>query len=270
MSQYTDLLDAVNRLMVSVMANARADSAANMALAKVLSFTGPQTLVGADGTGLYAWPASVEVEIMPGYTRIVENLAHKTEREALLQHTGKGILVSGPGQIVSNVPVLFMGTEEMSLTSAPKIGTYGLLMMTGKHHATCMSNGAPEIPRLGPTTERLSDSVFLPGFLVGNDAMLLPPSSQPAIDTPSQIGPRSAESEVVHLRSIPGGFILGGTDIRLGGATANKPASGVGDKVALAPGVQTFLSAVAAFMGIPSPPDMNFCTITTGNPAVKV
>lgn len=262
-----DINTALMQLVSLLLQNARADSAANVLLCRVITPYAAKSVVNPD-TGLaYPWPASVDVQVVPWYTRRVENVALKRALEVPLQAVPGGLLVTGPEEKILNVPILFIGTEDLSLTSVPLPGSLGLLLLTGKHHGVTMSTGAPDQPRLAPTTERLSDSLFIPGFFSGVQAVTLPPEVQPAPGSMSQIGPRTIEGETTYLRKKPGGWILGGQSLQFGSPVAAKRASGVGDTVTLDPTILTFFAAVNAILGVPVPANPTG-TIATGSSAV--
>lgn len=270
-----DINVAIARFMEAILATARDQCAINMYMAQVTMYYGPRPLPGADGVGVYPWPPSVDLLILPLYTRVIEHMSHINPGEIPIGPVRGGYLVSGPETPVLSVPVLFVGGPELSLTEAPIPSvTRGLLFMMGKHHATVMSDGLPVVPRLGPSIERLSDSIFLPNFLVGTETAALPPDSAPLPGMPAQLGPRTAESTVVHLRRQPGGWILGGTNICLGTAAAASPVAKVGSTVTLDPTILAFFTAAsAAFttLGVPVPAPTNPTgTVSTGSPTIKV
>lgn len=276
MTDSPDLTVAVAAYTSALLGVARDQSAVNVYMAQVVMYYGPRALPGADGVGVYPWPPSVDVTILPLYTRTVAHVSHMKPGETPVGPVrGGGTLVAGPETPVQAVPVLFIGTGEMVLTEAPLPGvTRGLLFLMGKHHSTVFSDGLPMVPRLSATVERLSDSFFLPGFTVGTESLALPPDSAPMPGQPAQLGPRTAESVAVHLRRQPGGWILGGTDIRLGSVGALNPVAHVGSTVTLDPSILAFFaSASAAFntLGIPvAAPTNPSGTVSSGAPNVKV
>jgi hypothetical protein len=268
-----DLFVALQMFIRGLLATARDQSAINIYLAQVIAFYPPRTLQGADGFGLYPWPASVDVSVVPLYTRDVENLAQAKPTEVPLGQVRGGVRVQGPENLVSGVPVLYVGTSEATLTEPLLPGQRGLLLLSGKHHSTVISDGIPAPSQLAPSVERLSDSFFLPGFVVGVEAATLPPSCAPLPGMAAQLGPRTPEAEVVHLRRQPGGWILGGTDIRLGGVAAALGVGRLGDTCTLDASVIAFFANVSAALGtlgFPTPvPGSPTATITTASTAVK-
>jgi hypothetical protein len=269
-----DLFVALQMFIQGLLGTARDQSAINIYMAQVIAFYPPRVLAGADGFGVYPWPASVDVSVVPLYTRDVENLAQARPTEVPLGQVRGGVRLQGPENIVSGVPVLYVGTSELTMTEPLLPGQRGLLLLSGKHHSTVISDGIPVASHLVPSVERLSDSFFLPGFVIGVEAATLPPSCAPLTGMPAQLGPRTPEAEVVHLRRQPGGWILGGTDIRLGGVTAGLGGARLGDTCTLDPSVVAFMAAVSTALGtlgFPTPPPTSpTATITTASTVVKL
>jgi hypothetical protein len=268
-----DITVAIARFASLLLESARADSGANIKLAQVVQFYPPGALLGSDGKGVYAWPASVDVITVSLYTRVVQNVAHKGATEIPVGLHPGGTKVAGP-EVAQRVPVLFIGGLNMALTEPPLVGSYGLLLLTGKSHGTTIADGIPVPAALSISTERISDAFFLPGFLPGLACAALPPSTQPTPASMAQLGPRTAEAETTYLRKTPQGWALGAPQVQLGSVAAILGVARQTDTVGYSPEFAAFVTNVIAALGllgvvVAPPVGANVGLITGGSTVVK-
>lgn len=258
----------------ALVAIARSQSAPNARLSVVLKYHAPGLLIPASGGDPIPWPASVDVQPRGGRYRTIASVEQKSPGDTVVRKSPKGVLVQGPRPPVFRVPVLYLGGPAMTLTETPQPGSLGLLIMLGAHHGPQFSDGAETVSVLPPSTARTSDAVFLPGIVVGAEAVKLPPSSAPGYEAAAQLGPRSVDSETIYLRRLLLGWALGGDDVRLGSESAARAAAGVGDTASVGPGLAAFaanvVSALSSLGVVIAPLTGNVAVLNSGSPNVKV
>lgn len=258
-------LSTFARLFWSALAGA---CAPNLRLSRVTRYHPPGPLVAPDGSSL-PWPASVDVQPLTDYLLQPESAARLRSGERMKTAN----LAQGTWPEAHRIPVMFFGDERLALVSPPVVGSVGLLLLAGTHFAVSPAIGE-SVAVLPPSTARASDAVFIPGFVLGQAAAILPESVAPSASAAPTLAPRGAEAEVCHLTREGTSWTIAGTQVRLGGPTASTPVSGVGDNVDAGPALVTFAANVVAALtalGQPIAPlaPVGVGTISSGSSVVK-
>lgn len=218
-----DLAALVSTLVAAAMSNA----SPNALYSVVLAYYPP----GPWGTPPVPWPASVDVQPLPGYTKFRETLAEATDvGEVVLKPVPGGFLCAGAYKPVFRVPIDWPGTPSLTTTEPLFPGITGWLHLFGKNQGLTLSTGAPDIPEMQSNPLRLSDSRFSPTFLSGVMSLASGPSGQPQVGAFPQIGARDVTSETVFIRNTYVGWVLAGL-VQLGFTGVPLPINRTGDSL---------------------------------------
>lgn len=222
---------------------------------------------GPVGAPPVAWPASVDVQSLPAYRRRVESLTQVQPGE--VPDDGG---VYGPFPIAQRIPVWWPGVPGLTLTEPLPVGTFGLVLVAGKHQGDTFSTGAASVPELAPNPLRLSDAVFLPGgALPGVLAAALPPGAQPAEGETARLGPASAAAATAYLALAGMAWTLAGQAVKLGGEAAalgvarqTDPVNAEAALITYMTGLETLLAGIGLVVATP------FASLFTTNPTGRI
>lgn len=189
-----------------------------------------------------ALPATVDVLPLPRYLRRIEAPGHIRPGEIPLGPA----LVSGAYPIAQRICVVWPGVPSLQTAEPLLPGGLGFLHLMGKNHADCLSIGGPADPEFAPNPLRVSDAVFVPGFVSGLVSSTLPPEARGGVGTMPQIGPADARAVSTFIRLLGTGWSIGGTAVKLGGDAAALGVGRVGDPVGASPAMLAYMQALEA------------------------
>lgn len=194
---------------------------------------------GPAGLPPVPWPASVDCQSLPAINRRLEAPGEIRPGEV---PTGTDT-VTLPFPLAQRIPVFWPGVPGLTLTEPLLPGTFGLILVAGKHLADTMSTGAPGVPELPPNVLRLSDAVFLPCAAMPGVLAALAPQIQEG--SAPQLSPASALAATVFLRLLGSAWTLAGSQINLGDGAVLGVARST-DPVIAAPDLVAYMTALEA------------------------
>ena len=223
---------------------------------------------GPAGLPPVPWPASVDVQSLPTYRRRPESLSQIQPGEA---PDGPSTLV-GPYPLAERIPVWWPGVPGLTLTEPLPVGSFGLILLAGKHQADTFSTGAPGTPELPPNPLRLSDAVFLPGgALPGVLAAALPPGAAPQVGQAPRLGPAGPTAATAYLALAGLVWTLAGQALKLGGEAATLGVARQTDPVNAEAALITYMTALETFLaGFGFVPGTPFASLFGVNPVGRI